>query len=191
VDRLMDRLLAALPYPATHRGVYLAQRCMFALARLFDIPLCEYVQPLVLLRDGARWKTIEDFVDAARFIERFDRRLTQGAPGKPAMAAALAADMFASVKPSALPPLLAQALRVLPFFFSGGTIAGIPSSVLPIVVISACDRHFFDASIASRCEKGSHTFVRGGVTDELCSHLLIRHARERQAAGEKGVLRGD
>ena len=185
VDRLMDRLLEALPYPASHRGVYLAQRCVLALARAFGSPLCEYVQPLVLIRDDAGWKTIEDFVDAERFIKRFDRRVAASPPAAPAMLATLATDLLASAKASGLRPLITQALRVLPYFLTGGTISRIPKTIFPIVVITACDRHFYDAGITRNCEKGTHTFVRGGVTDELCADLLIRHARERLAAGSK------
>ncbi|GMV42883.1 MAG: hypothetical protein AMXMBFR64_45990 [Myxococcales bacterium] len=192
VDAVMDRVVGALadqaPFP--RRQVYVAQKLVYLLARLFDLPICAYVQAALLFRVGDRWVGLDDLVDCDALDARLDRRVERWRSwSRPRQALALAADLLATARPQRLPSLLRLGLETLPVFLRRLDFGSIPRSVLPLVSITICDRYNYDEAVGRRCEKGVQSVVRGQVVTELCSEMAIRQLRERVGGEPAGAPR--
>lgn len=179
VDRVMDLVVEALPIPYPREQAYVVQRMVHVLARVFDLPICLYVQTAVLFREGGRWVDLGHYLDCDRLRDRLDRRIASWPTSRARLLAGLAWDVLASARPRRWWALFRQAVRILPIFLRRYEFARIPKSVLPLLSITVCDPVFVDAAVARRCEKGVHTLVDGRVVTELCSEMALRHVRER------------
>jgi pyruvate-formate lyase-activating enzyme len=182
VDGVIDRVVAALPVPVAREVAYPTQKLLLVLARLFDLPMCAYVQAVPLVRSGGGWVSLDHFFD----LERLDRALDEviaDLPSTPAgIVAAVARAGLRAVRVRRAPSLAVLAREVLPLFLRQYDFGSIPPSVLPLVSISVCDRHNLDQTVARRCEKDVRSSRAGAVRRELCSAMVIRHLRERVAA---------
>jgi pyruvate-formate lyase-activating enzyme len=186
VDRLMDRVVGALPVPIPRTQPYVVQRLVYFAAWLFGLPVCAYVQTLVLFRAGSRWVGLDHFFDCGRLADRLDRRIGRGLASRFRTALGVGIDLLVAARLSRLPSLFRLGIRIARVFVRRYDLAGIPASVLPIVASSECDPYLFDAAVARRCEKGVNSTVQGSVRSELCSQMLIRHVRERRLADAGG-----
>ncbi len=179
VDQVMDEIVAAIPFSVARRDVYLTQRLVHLVAKLFGLPMCEYVQTAVLFRVGERWVGLDHFFDCDKLERRLDMRLEEWSTTSRKLLRALAADMVACARASRVPSLAWFGLQLLPVFFNRYDFASIPRSILPLVSISVCDRYNLDSHVARRCEKMVHLQVGERAVTQSCSDMMIRQLRER------------
>ncbi len=184
VDRVMDEIVEASPVPIARRDVYLAQRLVHLTARLFNLPLCAYVQTAVLFRAGKRWVGLDHFFNCDKLERRLDVQLDEWPRTSRRLLRALAADALACAYPTRVPSLAGFGLRMLPVFLNRYDFASIPKSILPLISISVCDRYNLDSHVARRCEKMVHSRVGGQEIIESCSEMTIRQTRERAAVDQ-------
>jgi hypothetical protein len=190
VDTVMDRVVQALPVRLARHEVYVTQKLAYLMAHVFDLPLCAYVQAVLLFRAGDRWVGLDHFFDCERLDARLDARVERWDPGRPLLVAALAQDLLACVRPAAAGALARLVPRLLEFFVRRLEFSRIPRGVLPIASITVCDRHNFDAQVARRCEKTVHARSGAELRHELCSHMVMRQLRERVASRPDAACRG-
>lgn len=179
VDRVMDEIVDALPIPYPRTHVYLIQRLVHLTARVFGLPICEWVQMAVLFRAGRRWVGLNHFLDCEALERRLDALVAALPASRAVLFGRLATAVLASARPAHLGQLLIMAARTLPIFLRRYDFASIPKTILPLLSISICDRHNLDESIARRCEKTVHSRVGGETIEELCSEMFIRQLRNR------------
>lgn len=182
VDRVMDHVVDAMPIPYQRREAYLAQRLVHLVARVFDLPMCSFVQAAPIFRVGGGWVGLAHLFDLDELERRLDARMDAWQDTRRQLPRALASDLARAARPGRLPSLLRLGLQTLPVFLRDYDFANVPPSVLPLVSITVCDRHNYDASVARRCEKATHTRVDGQIVQETCSEMVIRHLRERTAS---------
>lgn len=184
VDQVMDRVVGALDQaerPFNRREVYLVQKLVYLMARIFALPICAYVQAAILFRVGKRWVGLDYLLDS----EALDRRLNQNLgknsrKGRFRLALSLFWDLLATVRLRRLPRLVRLGFETLPVFSNQLDFAAIPPTLMPLVSITVCDRYNYDESVGRRCEKNVQSLVRGQVVTELCSNMAIRQLRERE-----------
>jgi organic radical activating enzyme len=179
VDRVMDEMVDALPIPYPRKHVYLIQRLVHLTARIFRLPICEWVQMAVLFRTGNRWVGLNHFLDCEALERRLDAIVAALPSSRAVLFVRLATAVLASARPAHLGQLFMMAARTLPIFFKRYDFASIPKTILPLLSISICDRYNLDESIARRCEKTVHSRVGEETIEELCSEMFIRQLRNR------------
>ena len=179
IDAVMDEIVAASPVPMQRRDVYLSAQLLHLLSRIFELPLCEYRQAAVLLRDGDRWMGIDAFLDCDRLQRRLDARVHTVPAPRWKLLARLAIDLLASARLSRMPGMARLGLQVLPLFTRRWDYSSIPHSILPLNAGTTCDRYNLDLSVAARCEKTFHSQLGASVWKESASETFVRQLRER------------
>lgn len=190
VDHVMDEIVAASPVPMKRRDVYLSQRIVHLLARIFDLPMCSYVQAAVLFKTDAGWVAIDHFFDCDALERRLDARLARGRAGRAKMLGDLVADLLASARPAHVVALARIGTKLLRVFANRYEFSSIPATILPLISITVCDAHNLDSSVARRCEKSVHTRREGQALDESCSDMMLGRLRERVAGDARVVSEG-
>lgn len=186
IDQVMDWVVEACPVPISRRDAYLSQRLVQAMARIFGLPSCEYVQTAVLFRRGDSWVGIEELFNCDRLERRLDARATQWPQSRSRAIAAFAADLLASVRPTRITTLMSLGMKVLPMFTNRYDFAAIPDCILPLNASTVCDRHNLDSSVARRCEKTVFYQNDGLTVTETTSQMAVRHMQLRPRTPQDG-----
>lgn len=184
VDGVIDRVVEALPVPVPREVAYPTQKLLLMMGRLFDLPMCSYVQAVPLFRTPDGWVTLDRFFDLERLDRELDRIVETLPATRTGLAVAIARAGLRALRVRNLPGLAVLVAGMLPVFARGYDFDSIPKTVLPLVSITICDRHNLDATVMRRCEKSVWSVVRGVPRTELCSEMVIRQLHER-VAGER------
>jgi uncharacterized Fe-S cluster-containing radical SAM superfamily protein len=186
VDAVTDAIVAACPVPVARSHAYLAQELLHLVSRVFDLPLCEYRQAVILLRPGEEWVGLDHFFDCDRLQRRLEARAAHGPASRPELLRRLLVDLLASARPLRLPALVRMGVQLLPLFVKRWDYASIPHCILPLNAGTNCDRYNLDQTVAHRCEKTFHTQRGDEVWKEPGGAMFIRHLHERLAPAAPG-----
>jgi hypothetical protein len=184
VDAVMDLVAASVPVPVPRDAAFAAQKLLCVIARIFNLPMCSYVQTLPLFHSGRGWVSLDHYFDLDRLDAEIDGLAADPPSTRAGMLAAASRAVARSARMRRFPGFIPLAARLLPVFAGRLELHNIPGTVLPLVSISVCDRHNFDATVARRCEKQVFSSVQGGMKGELCSGMMIRQLRERESGGK-------
>ncbi len=175
----MDEIVAASPVPVERNHVYVAAELLHLISRILDLPLCEYRQAVILLRQGQRWVGIDTFLDCDRLQRRLKARIGGMPQRRWEIALRLAIDLLFCARFSRLLGMARLGFQALPLFLRRWDYAAIPATILPLNAGTTCDRFNLDLTVAERCEKTFYTQQGEKTWKEPASRMWIRHLRER------------
>ncbi len=179
VDRVMDRIVDALPVPVERSHVYVTQQLVQWISRLYGLPMCKYHQAIVLVQSRGAWASIDHYLDCKKLDRKLEAREGAWPTSRLALGAALGADVLSCMRPGRLGESAELAAKLFGLFARRLDNASLPSCLLPVNAGTTCDRNNFDASIGRRCEKWSYSQLGDHVHPETISQMTMRLVRKR------------
>ncbi len=184
-DEVLDLLVAQDPR-VRREDVLAFNKVYFAMLAASRVRKCLYVQHYLMVRGrGAGLRPISDFIDLSSLAAAADKlAATIGQSPVRARARFFAALARQAATPAAL-PVVRDFIRLQMLFRSGMNLKDVPTNLLLLGVITACDPDNFDAAVSINCGKGELS-SDGGFVESGADANVAREGRFKESDRRPG-----
>ncbi len=184
-DEVLDLLVDQDPR-VRREDVLAFNKVYFAMLAASRVRKCLYVQHYLMVRGrGAGLRPISDFIDLSSLAAAADKlAATIGQSPVRARARFFAALARQAATPAAL-PVVRDFIRLQMLFRSGMNLKDVPTNLLLLGVITACDPDNFDAAVSINCGKGELS-SDGGFVESGADANVAREGRFKESDRRPG-----